>query len=217
MRRVGVAAVTAGLLAGLLLACGSDVPSPTVTPRHSEVAFRINSDLAALTGHPWTATPMSLSPDTVAVIDAFARARDSTLTSDFELALVDARGDSMLSAFFVTAGGAGRWWYGTSVTPDGELEDALFGSSAEPGALVTPGPRDIVIVDHSHVEVPLDASFVFGIAGADITRVEIDRVGAPPVVASLSDGWYAAWTWGRFGLTIRGFDASGAEVVEREA
>ena len=174
-------------------------------------------DLAEQVRGPWSLTPFPLPQDVIAVIDVACRGEDG-FPQGVELQVVDARGMGLIQAYYDRADGFTRTCNDMTVTFDGVIEQG-WGTGSDAGEpMPVLDPSEIAAFHHTALgDTPHTASHLGGIAGSSIARVELHRTGEAPIVASLGNGWFAAWVIGDFGrATIHGFDAAGTEVASVE-
>ncbi|HUQ43654.1 MAG TPA: hypothetical protein VM451_04480 [Candidatus Limnocylindria bacterium] len=132
------------------------------------------------------------------------------------LVLIDARGAGQLQAYYY-ASVSGGWGSCTHM-----VVDALGAVSAERGHAVSGGTEDLDPLELEFLAfnwvgeapAPITASDLVGRAGVGIARVEIQTPGRPSIVASIANGWWAAWAPGPMPARWRivAFDALGREV-----
>jgi hypothetical protein len=195
------------LLALLTLAgCGDAAPAGVgTTPQ----AFAQLRDVLG----PWQPSPFVPDPQLVAAADATCRAfHRGSLGS---LVVVDVRGGGVVEAFY--AEGQRDFFECTQmrVSETGQVTaDQGGGSGGDPRP--APAAFELMHLGGGHSTGPNGeprAATTFGRAGAGIARVQIQVAGQPPIVATLVNGWFAAWWPGGPRATTLGFDGGGGIVA----
>lgn len=155
---------------------------------------------------PWREMPYTLDP----AVTEDALRRCSIAFPDLGLqttAVVDGRGGGLLHGLFIGRGGELTECPNLVVSADGGL-------GLREGGVVRPAPDlsdagDIAVISsRSGRDTWAEGSFVFGRAGESVASVVVESAGKR-IVATLSDGWFAAsWPGAGTGL-ITAFDADG--------
>lgn len=206
---------TVGLaLAAALGGCALDsTPSATVAPTAAPTSPAIDAELTQRLRGPWSPVPITLPPDVVAIVDRACRA-ERREHGRLELVVVDARGEGLVHVFYVADGEFSTTnCLDMEVNPFGEIEALGFGNS-DPTPLPSPGEHDLIVWHQTREEAPRSIYHIAGLAGPRIATVRLTADGKVPIVASLANGWFAAWILGEDypRITIRGYDATGSEV-----
>jgi hypothetical protein len=186
MRSLCLAALVT--IAAIAAACGEEATEVPEQPRPASIA--------ELTG-PWRPQPFTLDPVLRERIAEACRRPPMRRGPGSVLAVIDARGGGLVTVR-MTGVDAGEC-SGIAISPDGELIPAGGGSVFDQ-VEVAPKLRDFQL---GPLEVsggaggdflPVDGLVnVFGTAGPGIATVVIEPVGRPSLVASLENGWFAAW------------------------
>ncbi len=173
-------------MAAAVAACGEETMQVPV-PRPASIA--------ELNG-PWRPQPFTLDP---LLRDRIADAcrRDMGRQPGSELAVIDARGGGLVTVR-MTGASAGEC-SGIAISPDGQLIPGGGGGVMD-GLEVLPRLKDFEL---GPLEVsggaggdllPVEGLInVFGRAGAGIATVEVEPASGPSLIATLRNGWFAAW------------------------
>ena len=175
---------------------GSTGSTASALPSASASAS-VEAPLAAAIFGAWRPEPVAVPPILVPRVDQACRALlGADAPAGVILTIIDARGEGELQAYYASPSGA--WASCTSM-----VVDRLGGVSGERFHIVSGGgqddlePLELEFTDFNWSgEKPIRASFLVGRAGAGVARVEIQSPGRPSTVASLANGWWAAWTQG---------------------
>lgn len=193
----------------LLVACDGASTEATDAAEARTVAT-----VAQLVG-PWSRRPFVAAPELLAAADRTCRS-DIPMPNGVQLAVVDVRGGSLAQVYYSGPNGAAGSCNDMKIDPAGRLQAAGGGSTTNGGQPEAPlGQFEIRLLDISGSGRPLVTSAVAGPVGPGITRVDIVGAGQPIIEATLSNGWFAAWTPGAWprGWSVRGFDPNGALVT----
>ena len=162
---------------------------------------------------PWLHAPIDLAPEALVAIGEACRTLQDA-PGEMVIALVDARGGGSADAYLASADGGLETCIGLQIDQSGTVGDFLMGNSYGPGRWSAVGPREVDVVDRSHIEAPRDELHVAGLVGSDIAEVRFTADGREPIRATVMGGWFAAWLpaarYARY--TLRGYDANGVEV-----
>ena len=217
MRRVSLAGLVVAV--AVLYGCADDPPAPQLAPLQPATP-------AGLIG-PWRPTPFLLDPALWARIESACR-REIEMPAGSRAAVIDVRG-AEVGTVRMTGQRAGSC-NALQVGAAGQVAGAgggWVGDGAEP--LPPPlGDAEIGEMDQGSVgggELKVQGWSVSGRAGAAIQSVVVVPANHPPVLATLRNGWFAAWWPRRAGepeldapphlsFVIQGFDAAGALVAE---
>ncbi|HET9458049.1 MAG TPA: hypothetical protein VFO78_11945 [Candidatus Limnocylindrales bacterium] len=220
MRRLSLVCLLVAVvaLAPAVAACADEPPE--LEPLPPQLATP-----ADLVG-PWRATPFLVDPALWVAIEQTCR-REIELPPGSRAAIIDVRGAEVATVRMTgqVAGscnalqvsrtgqvaGAGGGWSGAAAEELPRLGDAQIGS-IDRGSI---GGGDLKVQGWS----------VSGRVGAAIASIVIVPPGAPSVLATLRDGWFAAWWPGPPAaddrgppphppVVIQGFDAAGLLVAE---
>jgi hypothetical protein len=182
----------------VLTACGESVnPAPS-------------HDLA----EPWQAVPFDLDATTLAAaIDGCRPYSNSQVLPP--LVMFDARGGNTVIVAFAQGGNTANC---TVVRDEAGRFSMTTGIARFPSGEPPLGSRELRPRDNGPTVAGVgEATYLLGIAGAEIAAVEIVIPSGKRVKASLANGWFAAWWPGRpenrSNLTINGYDASGVLVA----
>ena len=216
MARIPLAILAVGLL--LAVACGGEA-APEAVPD-------ARASLLQLTG-PWQPRPFVLDPALRSRVEQACR-RDMQRGPGNTAALVDVRGGGVAVVRMVGQG-AGRC-DALEITPAGHINGAGGGDTA--GGVEQLAPIDATALAEAQIgsigggSLTIQGWSVIGRAGPGIASVEIEPAGAPAVLATLENGWFAGW-WpanvppDRLGdpalapvVVVRGYDAAGALLAE---
>ena len=192
----------AGLAAALVAvaACGPTVPSPspTMAPESDAPPPSVDTGLSVLTG-PWRPAPVEVDPGLVTAIESVCKNQaDPALEASLEnvpVALVDARGDSLVSLILaddhvafecrVKVENLGGVPTTTILVPPTRLV---------PDATVPAEDGSIRVISHNRVDEDTGArSILIGRVGSDAAGVIAGFPDESEVEASMAGGWYAAW------------------------
>ncbi len=198
--------VTVVIAAAMLTACGSLKP-PASSP----------SSIEQLRG-PWRPTPLRLGSDLRAELDTACR-KATQMPATLSLVVVDARGASRVVLQYAAANGSqadcegtidGEWLsYGWRPRHPHEVGGPLANRELRIAAQARP------VFDPVHAG-PDQYLYMTGQAGADIHQVVAEVHGAPRIVATMADGWFALWAPappdGR--IRLLGLDDDGAKLAE---
>ena len=214
MRRLGLAGVLASAV--LAAACGGD--APMFAP-----ALATLDDMRG----PWRPVPLVLDqPMRNRVADTCRQDMQRKPTS--LVGVIDARGSSVAVVRMV--GDSAGACNALEITADAGVTGAGGGWSAEREQLALLPGDAILDVEVSQVgggELKAEGVSVMGRAGQGIASVVVETPGQPPILASLENGWFAAWwpialpmgAWDGPDLPevpyiVRGFDAAGTQIAE---
>jgi hypothetical protein len=205
------------LLAATITACGeaavSDAPNAFPQP--------IPATAANLLG-PWRTTPLVLDPVLVAAVDRACRA-DIPMPPGVALVVVDARGGGTLQPFYAGPDGSSGNCLDVEVLADGQIEPSGAGGT---GSGEVPPPLKMFELRQSGISGqggdgaggPVPMTLASGQVGPGITHVVVQLAGQPPILASTSNGWYAAWWPGPLpkGSKVVGYDSAGQPVASAD-
>jgi cell division septation protein DedD len=177
------------------------------------------ASLAELTG-PWRAEPLGLDPGMAGRI-ADRCARDMEGQPGIPAQIIDVRGAGVAMARLsgpTSAIGCSA----LQITANGGIEGAGGGwRSNEAEVLPAIGLTEISAIERSTVDggnLKVEGRSVLGRAGAGIVAVTVETAGLPVIVATVQNGWFAAWWPARLqedpAIRIRGFGALGQQVAE---
>ncbi len=199
-----------------LTGCGATDVGSTLPPGPATLAEHLG---------PWRPVPLVVDPALLARAAQACRTDmgtdpDMKLPANLPLAVADARGGGRLQVLL--AGPRHRAeCVDMAVLATGEVHASGGGGiSTLQGDEPPPAPQHLEITGASSSggrRQLANASNVWGQAGSDIRSVTVSVVGQPPILATLSGSWFAAWWPGPTdGGTVRvvGFDGSGAAVAE---
>ncbi len=162
---------------------------------------------------PWQPTPLTPGATLIAAADAACRA---FTRPQGPLVLADARGGGVVQVFYVGANGDASECNQMRISPTGSVDAHSGGgtSRGEPFPAIDPLGLEVVGGGSSTVAngEPISAA-TFGRAGAGIARVQVEVAGQPPIVATLANGWFAAWWPGPPHGTVVGLDGGGMVVA----
>ena len=194
MSRLSLARLVAVAL--LVGACGEAVIEP------DPVIIRPAS-LADLTG-PWRPTPFQLDPMIRNRAEQGCR-RDLQLPPGGSAAVIDARGASVVTVR-MTGLNSGSC-YALEITAAGEVTGAGAGWSAGgPERLPVLGASELGPIDKQTVaggNLKVEGWSVTGRAGLEITSVVVEPTNHMAVIATVENGWFAAWWPARQGEPAR--------------
>ena len=216
MARVLLAILAVGLL--FAAACGGE-DAPEALPSAP-------ASLLQLTG-PWQPRPFVLDPALRSRVEQACR-RDMERGPGNTAALVDVRGGGVAVVRMVGQG-AGRC-DALEITPAGQINGAGGGDTAGGVEQLAPiGATELADAQIGSIgggSLKVQGWSVIGRAGSGIASVEIEPAGAPAVLATLENGWFAGW-WpaivppDRLGdpalapaVIVRGYDAAGTLLAE---
>lgn len=225
-----IAALGFVLVVGFVAACGdgSDATSSTSGDGDGPAvpAFGAAS-LAELIG-PWRQQPLALD---LVMADRIAEAcaRDMTMPVGVPAQVIDVRGAGV--AIVRLSGPAGAMGCDAlQITEAGDVVGAGGGwSMSQAEVLPAIGLTEFADIQRSTImggDLRVTGWSVVGRAGAGIAAVTVAEAGGPVVVATLQNGWFAAW-WpapaaavGNGGgrqppALLRGFDSFGNQLVEQ--
>jgi hypothetical protein len=206
-------------LAMLIVVIGCDAASEPSGPPAGPQAATMEQLLG-----PWSPTPFVPSPAVVAAAEQACRAMHIPdfprmapgAQNGFKLAIVDVRGAGVAQAYFTDAD-AQVTCADMTIDRDGTIVARGGGSRSGGGAPAgLLDPFEIRITDTSwSQDAQAISSRAAGLIGAGIARIEVVRPGQPLVRATIANGWFAAWVPAAMpaGWSVRGFDASGAQVT----
>jgi len=163
---------------------------------------------------PWSPIPFFAAPGLLAAADRACRT-DIPMPNDVQLVVVDVRGGGLAQVYYSGPNGAAGSCNDMKIDPAGRLQAAGGGSTTNAAQRAPLGQFEIRLDDISGSGRPLVTSAVAGPAGPGIARVEIVGPGQPIIEATMSNGWFAAWTPGAWpaGWSVRGFEPNGALVT----
>jgi hypothetical protein len=181
-----------------LVACGPTVASPSPSSLATEAPPSEGDATALLTG-PWRPAPVTVDPNLIAAIEFICKnPADTDLKAAIEhvpVALVDARGDSLVSIILADEHVA----FECRV----KLEDVAgeFGATIlEPPSRLVPAAtepleaEDIRVVSHGRVDEETGSrTILIGRVGSAPQRVIVGFNDQSEVFASMDNGWYTAW------------------------
>ena len=171
------------------------------------------SALGALLG-PWNPTPVAIDGGIMGVADRVCRTIHGESLWAYELQIVDARGAAILNAFYVGMAGGNFACENLLIDSFGQLHADGFGSGTDPSeGIPRPRPNEVIAWYGTHQEAPRSMITSAGLVGSNVAEVRFTADGKPDIVATVMNGWFAAWLpdeWAR--LTLRGYDADGVEV-----
>jgi hypothetical protein len=206
-------------------ACGDDQDAPDAE-RGPVVRPLVAASLAELIG-PWRAEPLALDPVTADRV-ADGCARDMEGPPGLPVQIIDVRGGGVAMAR-LSGPNSSVGCHALQITAQGTVEGAGSGWSANPGEILPRlGMTEITVVERATVAggaLTVTGWSVVGEAGAGIASVTVEPAGGPVVVATVQNGWFAAWWPMRPGesvddqrdapaLRIRGFGPLGDPVAE---
>ena len=135
------------------------------------------------------------------------------------LVVVDARGGGTVQPFYAGPDGSSGNCIAVGVLPDGQVQPSGAGGTGG-GAVPAPlAPFEIRPGGTSGLGGgagdPVTVSVASGQVGPGIAHVVIQLAGQPPILASLANGWYAAWWPGPVpqGSKVVGYDSAGQPVA----
>lgn len=215
-RRVVIAALFVTSLA--LGGCGDEEPVPQVPMLRPATV----NDLVG----PWQATPFLLDPALRARIEQACR-RDIEMPPGSVAAVVDVRGASVATIRMTgqTPGSCDA----LEVTNRGEAVGAGGGwRQDQPEPLPPIGPRELGGIERQTVQggsLTVKGWSVYGRVGNAVRIVGVEPQNGPPLVATLENGWFAAWWPVQPGdpnmdegrqprVLVRAYDAFGATLDE---
>jgi hypothetical protein len=186
----------------LVAACGQPAPTPSASfdavPSPGSEAPPSDRATALLTA-PWRPAPLPVDPNLVSAIEFICRnPADPSLKAaiaDLPVALVDARGDSLLS--LILADEHVAFECRVRVENLGGVPTATI---LEPPSRLVPDATDpieadaIRIVNHNRVDKDTGSrTIAFGRVGSDADRVMVTFDDQSEVEASMDNGWFMAW------------------------
>ena len=192
------------LAALVLAACDPSAVSPTPTtvePNAVEPTTAppsVDAGLANVTG-PWRSTPVQLEPSLVTAIEFVCKNQaDPALKASIEdvpVALVDARGDSLVSLILadehrafecrVKVENLGGVPTTTILVPPTRLD---------PAATLPTEDGSIRVINHNRVDEDTGArTILIGRVGSGAPGVIVGFQDGSEIEAAVADGWYAAW------------------------
>jgi hypothetical protein len=210
--------MTIFLAASIVTACGESAPDP-VGPPVARIAT-----LAELRG-AWQAAPFALDPQILGRVEQACR-RDMEVPAGGRLAIVDVRGAAVVT---VRITGVMASCDALEITADGQVTGAGSGSSGGAERLAPLGPAELVGVERTIVgggDLKVEGWSVHGRVGGAIAAVEVVPRNGAPVIATLMNGWFAAW-WpagpnqhplidqSSPPFAVRAYDAGGLLVAEQ--
>jgi hypothetical protein len=174
--------------------CGASPESATSPPdaRAPEIPAHPPATLAGLLG-PWQPVPYQLDV-------AFRTRAEEACWRDMEvrpgplLTTVDARGGSVV--IVRVRGGDMAVCHALQVLPTGDITGAGSGESGWPLQPPVAGPWDLENIKTAAIEggdLKVQGWSVHGQAGAGIRLVIVHPAQGPALVATLENGWFAAW------------------------
>lgn len=188
---------------------------PPVAPASgSPFALPVDVAMLATLRGDWSATPVDVSGDFIGVVDRACRAASEDGLELYELQIVDARGEELVNAIYVGVHGGNYGCQNLWIDPFGDLQPPEWGTGADPSeGHPQPGPDEVIAWYGTHQEAPRSMVTWAGLVGRNVAEVRFTADGKPDIVATMMNGWFAAWfpdDWSR--LTLRGYDARGTEV-----
>jgi hypothetical protein len=239
MRDLGVRSAIALLAlasAAVVAACGDGSESGSGASegdRGPGIQLIGAASLAELVG-PWRSEPLGLDPVMAGRI-AEACARDmagpggAPPPAGVPPQVIDVRGAGV-AIVRVSGPTAAMGCDALQITPTGDITGAGGGwSTGQAEVLPAIGATEFADVQRSTItggDLRVTGWSVIGRAGAGIAAVTVSEAGGPVVVATLQNGWFAAW-WpapaaavGNGGgiqpaALLRGFDSFGNQLVEQ--
>jgi hypothetical protein len=149
--------------------------------------------IADLVG-PWRASPLGLDAAMRAQIEQVCR-RDIEFPAGSFAAIIDVRG-----AGVATVRMTGRQFGSCDalhIAANGAVNGAGGGTRAERGEQLAPlAPTEIAGLEQQRVEggeLRISGSSVYGRIGPDVVAVTVVPRGQPAVIATVANGWFAAW------------------------
>ena len=213
-----------------LAACGSE-PEATEAVRQVALApqLALPATLDQLTG-PWQPRPYTLDANLFRRI-ADACAKDMEVrTGPVVAVVIDVRGEGV-AVVRLDGQTAAAACDAIQIRPDGTATGAGGGWSSNGRQQAALGPIGIADLEISTVEggdLTVTGWLVRGRAGPGIASVVVQAANGPPVLATLTQGWFSAW-WPRQAgepapngpgrqvqpqLVVRGYDVAGTQVAE---
>jgi hypothetical protein len=214
-------------------ACDATVssPSPTVPPEASAPPPSVDAGVGLLTG-PSRPASVPVDPNLVTAIEFVCKNPADTnlkaIIEDVPVALVDARGDSLVS--LILADEHQAYECRVSVEVLGGVPTATIlvpPTRLDPDATLPVEDGTIRVVSHNRVDEDTGSrTILIGRVGSDAARVVAGFPDESEVEASMADGWYYAWWPGpdepnsiaavdRQSIAIAGVDEPQAEVQGR--
>jgi hypothetical protein len=182
--------------------------------------------LADLVG-PWRREPVGLLEVTARRIGE-ACSRDMGGPPGVPLQLIDVRGAGV-AIVRLSGPTAAIGCDALQITPTGDILGAGGGWSTDQAEVLPAiGPTELADIQRSTItggDLHVAGWSVVGRAGAGIAAVTVAKAGGPVVVATLQNGWFAAW-WPapaaavadgggiQPAVLLRGFDSFGNQLVE---
>ena len=227
--RIRPASLAAALFAAA--ACGPTVSSPPPTPPESAAPPSVDGGLAVLTG-PWRPAPVQVDPNLVTAIEFVCKnPADPALKATLEnvpVALVDARGDSLVS--LILADEPVAFECRVKIENLGGVPTATIlvpPTRLAPDSTLPAEDGSIRVVSHNRVDEDTGSrTILIGRVGSDAFGVLAGFPDESEVEASKADGWYYAWWPGvmepnaiaavdRQNVSIAGIDAPETEIQGR--
>ena len=209
-----------GAIVLALLGWGCGEAEPVEPPR-----VPLPATIAELVG-PWRATPLGLDPAMRAKIEQVCR-RDIEFPAGSFAAIVDVRGGGVATVRMT--GAQSGSCDALHIAGNGTVNGAGGGSRSEQVELLAPlAPQAIGQLEQQLVEggeLKVTGASVYGRIGPGVAAVTVIPRGQPAVIATLANGWFAAW-WpvpardpaavpGPFPpFLVQAYDATGAVVSE---
>ena len=219
MARVLLAILATGVL--LATACGGED-----APAAGGLAPQAPAAIAELIG-PWQPRPFLLDPGLRGRIEQGCR-RDMGLGPASVAALVDVRG-GRVAVVRMVGQGAGKC-DALEIEAGGGIIGAGGGWSGNRGEQLAPIEAtklaDVELGSVGGGNLKVQGFSVMGRAGPGIASVEIEPVGAPAVLATLENGWFAGWWPANVppdrladpalapDVVVRGYDTAGTLLAE---
>jgi hypothetical protein len=194
--RIRPASLAAVFLA--VAACGSTLPSSPPTPPESAAPPSVDNGPAIL-GGPWRPAPVSVEPNLVTAIEFVCKnSADPDLKAAIEnvpVALVDARGDSLISIILADEHVAFECRVKTEML-GGELTATVLQPPTRlaPDATLPVEDGTIRVVSHNRVDEETGSrTILIGRVGSDALGVIAGFPDESEVEASMAGGWYYGW------------------------